>query len=166
MKRFLALSMLLFVCVSAVFAVHPLIGKWKFSEVIGGVRFYDYLTITAVNTTTKKVSANITGLSSWKFTGYYNGNIVFIVDTKTDYYMDGYYFTFQGTPSFKKHLGINSFIYDFESAWHSLTATKLSSSTAPTASYEIMTLSDVVNQKALKKEAQLREAMTIPTLLE
>lgn len=163
MKKILVLSVFFFVCVSGAFAVHPLIGKWKFSEVIGGVRFYDYVTISSVNTTTKKVSGYVTGLTSWKLTGYYNGNIVYIVDSSVDYYMDGYYFTFQGTIPFKKHLGICSVYKEFDAAWHSLTATKLSSSIT---SAEVTSLSNVINQKALKKEAQLREAMAARTLIE
>ena len=254
MKKILALSVFLFICVSAVFAIHPLIGNWKFSEVIGGVRFYDYVTITAINTTTKRVAGYLTGLSSYKVTGYYNGNIVYIEDSFADYYLDGYYFTFQGTTPFKRHLGICSIFHDFDASWHGLTATKLSSSnpcsslsitnwegfatyyhvetsinqsqydlknvgitvtlydknnniidsgvgtisTIPRgssgkidvvlqygkglytdhsnisitacsfspASPEIMTLSDVLNQKALKRQAQLRESMTARTLPE
>jgi len=102
MKKFVVLFVFLFVCVSTVFAIHPLIGKWKFSYVIGGTRFYDYVTITTVSTTTKKVSGYLTGLSSVKFTGYYNGDIVFIERVFAEYYMDGYYFTFQGTTPLKE----------------------------------------------------------------
>jgi hypothetical protein len=152
----------------AVYPIHPLIGKWKFSEVIGGVRFNDYVTITTVNTLTKKVYGHVTGLSSLKLTGYYNGNIVFIVDSESDsytnpYYMDGYYFNFQGTVPLKRHLGIYSIYNYFDAHWHVLTTTKLSNSITST---ETLTLSDVFNQTALKKQALLRESMTARTLPE
>ena len=164
MRRFLVIFVLFFVCVSAVFAaVHPLIGKWKFSEVVGGTRFYDYVTISAVDTTTKKVSGYWTGLKGEKFTGYLNGNIVFIGDVGCDWYYDAYYFTFQGTTPLKKHLGICSNYHDFDAAWHTLTTTKLSSSIAST---EITTLNAILNQKALKKQGQLKERMTARTSVE
>jgi len=169
MKRFLALSMLLFVCVSAVFAVHPLIGKWKFSYLIDGRRFYDYVTIKIVDTTTKRVAAYKTRYPSEKLTGYYNGNIVFIMSTGSYpvEYLDGYYFTFQGTTTLKKYLSIidypDSVGPKYDVIWRGLVTTKLSSSITST---EIMTMSDVLNQIALKKQALLRERMTAPALLE
>jgi hypothetical protein len=164
MKKIAVFSVFLFLCVSGVFAVHPLVGQWKFSYVISGTRFYDYITITTVSTTTKKVYGHITGLTSWKLSGYYNGNIVFIADNGQDYLLEGYYFTFQGTTPLKKWFAVISNVHDFDSYWYALSTTKLSSSTA---SIEIMTLSDILNQKALKKQALLlRERMTAPTLPE
>jgi hypothetical protein len=154
MKKALALSALFFLLASAAMAQHPLIGDWKFKEIIGGMAFYDYITITAVSTSSKKVSGYVTGLPSYKVSGYYYDNIVYIEDNFADYYIDGYYFTFEGWPSFRKHLGICSISHDFDATWHKLTATKLSSSTIPG---ESPTISSVLNQKALKKQAQLRE---------
>jgi len=154
MKRILVLSAFLFVCFSMAFAAHPLIGKWRFREVIGGVPFYDYVTITSVSVTTKKVLGHVTGLTDWGLTGYYIGNNVFLTDDGQDFCLDGYYFTFQGTKPLKKYLIVISFDHDFDSSWYSLTTKKLSSSTA---SADTMTLSDLLNQKALKKQARLRE---------
>jgi len=162
MKKLLLLSVFLFVFVSAAFAAHPLIGKWRFREVIGGVGFYDYVTITTVSTTTRKVSGYDTHYPSYKLTGYYNGNIVFIMDSSEDIYTDGYYFTFQGTIPFKKHLGICSIFSEFDANWHSLSATKLSNSIT---SVETMTLNNVLNQNILKVQAQLRENITAQTLI-
>ena len=154
MKRALVLSALFFLLVSAAAAQWELLGYWEFREVIGGVAFYDYITITTVNLSTRKVSGYITGLSSYKVTGYYYGNIVYIEDNFADYYLDGYYFTYYGSPRFKKHLGIYSGSHSFDASWHNLTVTKLATSTIPG---ETPTISSVLNQKALKKQAQLRE---------
>ena len=169
MKKLLALCTLLFLCVSSVLADHPLIGRWRFRETIGGSVFENFVTIDIVNTKTKKVSGYLTNFPSWRLTGHYNGNIVFIVDNVrpyseifcTDYYMDGYYFTFQGTTPLKKHLGVHSSPQGINASWHSLSATKLSNLIY---SNETMTLNDVLNQKMLKKQAQLRENMVIGEL--
>lgn len=153
MKRFLAFVVVCVFFASAAFAAHPLIGKWKFKMIIGGVTFYDYVTINAVNTTTKKVTGYITGVTSYKLTGYYNGNIVYLRDNFADYYSDGYYFTFQGTVPFRKHVGICSVTHDHDTYWNALAIAKLSSSITST---ETRTLSDLLYQKTLKKQAQLR----------
>jgi len=169
MKKILVLSVFLFVFVSATFAIHPLIGKWKFSYLIDGRRFYDYVTIKIVDTTTKRVAGYKTRYPSEKLTGYYNGNIVFIMSTGSIpmEYLEGYYFTFQGITPMKKYLSITDFPdsvgSNYDVKWRGLVTTKLSSSIAST---EIMTLSDVLNQKALKKQALLRESMTARTLPE
>jgi hypothetical protein len=169
MKKILAFSVFLSVCVSATFAIHPLIGKWKFSYLIDGRRFYDYVTIKIVDTTTKRVAGYKTRYPSEKLTGYYNGNIVFIMSTGSYpvEYLDGYYFTFQGTTSMKKYLSIidypDSVGPNYDVIWRGLVTTKLSSSIDST---EIMTLSEVLNQNSLKKQALLRERMNPPTLLE
>jgi hypothetical protein len=165
MKKILALSLFLFVCVSTVFAIHPLIGKWKFGYIIDGTRFYDYVTITTVNTTTKRVAGYNTKYSKERFTGYYNGDNVFFINTfgwtRPWVPINGYYFTFEGETSLKKYLSIWIDAYDsYYVEWHGLSTTKLSSSTAPTASDEIMTLNDVLYQNALKTQALLRERMT------
>ena len=158
MKKVLSFVVLLFVLVTiAAAVVHPLVGKWKFSEVIGGVRFYDYITIITVNTTTKKVSGYWTGIKTLKVAGYYSGNIIFIGDVGCDWYMDAWYFTFQGTTPLKKHLGVCSIYHDFDASWQALTATRLSSSIT---SFETMSLNDAFNQKMLKIQAHLRERMT------
>ena len=169
MKKFVVLSVFLFVWVSAVFAIHPLIGKWKFSYLIDGRRFYDYVTIKIVDTTTKRVAGYKTRYPSEKLTGYYNGNIVFIMSTGSYpvEYLDGYYFTFQGTTPLKKYLSVTDYPDsvgpNYDVIWRGLVATKLSSSITST---EIMTLNDVLNQNALKKQALLRERMTARTLPE
>jgi hypothetical protein len=166
MKKILALSAFLFVCVSAAFAIHPLIGKWRFSYVIDGRRFYDYVTIKLVDTTTKRVAAYKTRYPSEKLTGYYNGNIVFIMNTGSSIpeYLDAYYFTFQGTTPMKKYLSITDYPDsvgpNYDVIWRGLVTTKLSSSMTST---ETMSLSDILNQIALKKQALLRERMTAPT---
>ncbi len=156
MKRIVVLCVFLLVFASAAFAIHPLIGKWKLKCVIGSTAFYDYVTITTVSTTTRKVSGYLTGLTSYKVTGYFYGNIVYLEDSFADFYLDGYYFTFQGSLPFKKHMGVCSVYYDFDAAWHSLATSKLSSSTTST---ETRTLDDILNQKMLKRQAQLRERM-------
>jgi hypothetical protein len=166
MKKLLALSVFLFVCASAVFAIHPLIGKWKFSYVIDDTRFYDYITIKIVDTTTKRVAGYKTKYPSEKLTGYYNGDNVFIINdfgwTRWWVPINGYYFTFKGETPLKKYLSIWINAYDsYYAEWRGLSTTKLSSSTAPTASDEIMTLSDILNQNALKTQALLRERMTV-----
>jgi len=162
MKKALSLIIMSLVLVSVSSAtVHPLIGKWKFSYVIDGTRFYDYVTITTVNTTTKKVRGHVTGLPGNKLTGYYKGNMVFIIDSWGDW-LDGYYFTFQGTTPLKKYLNIFNISDNLETDWRQLWATKLSSSIAST---EIMTLSEVLNEISLKKQALLRERMTARPLV-
>ncbi|TRZ90562.1 hypothetical protein D4R89_04205 [bacterium] len=105
--------------------------------------------------------------------GYYNGNIVYIMNSTNNShwydYLEGYYFTFQGTTPTKQYICITNEPYShcegtiLDVKWRGMWATKLSSSTAST---EIMTLSDVLNQKALKIQALLRECMTARTLLE
>ncbi len=163
MRKTLSLCALLLVFSSAAFALHPLIGKWKFKEIIGGVAFYDYVTITSVSTTTRKVSGYITGLTSYKISGYYYGNIVYLEDASADYYIDGYYFTFQGTVPFKKHLGICSIYSDFDATWNALATAKLSSSTTVT---EIRNPGEYLLQKSLKKQAQIKESMTARAVIE
>jgi len=169
MKKLLVLSVLLFICVSGVFAIHPLIGKWKFSYLIDGRRFYDYVTIKIVDTTTKRVAAYKTRYPSEKLTGYYNGNIVFIMSTGSIplEYVEGFYFTFQGTTPLKKYLSITDYPDsvgpNYDVVWRGLVTTKLSSSIDST---EIMSLNDVLNQITLKKRALLREKMSARTLIE
>ena len=170
MKKTLCLAVLSFLLVSSLSAyIHPLIGKWKFSYLIDDTRFNDYVTIKLVDITTKRVAAYKTKYPSEKLTGYYKGNIVFIMNTGSAFpeYLDAYYFTFQGTTPLKKYLSITDYPdsvgSNYDVIWRGLVTTKLSSSIAST---EIMTLSDVLNQKALKKQALLRESMTARTLPE
>lgn len=108
-------------------AIHPLIGKWKFVSKIGGVKFTDYVTITKVNTKSHKVQGKYYSTS---VIGYFYENICFLETKYGDFYIDGWYFTFSGTPVFKKHLGICSIFHDFDSNWHSLSVKKVSGSTA------------------------------------
>jgi len=170
MKKTLCLAVLSFLLVSSLSAVtHPLIGKWKFSYIIDGRRFYDYITIKSVDTKTYRVAAFKTKYPIEKFTGYYNGNIVFIMNTGSSIpeYIEAYYFTFRGTTPLRKYLCITDYSDsvgpNYDVVWRGLVATKLSSSIT---SAETMTLSDVFNEQALKKQALLRERTTARTIPE
>jgi len=154
MKKALVLSALFFLLVSTGTAAHPLIGKWKLKFSIGATSFTDYITITSVNTKTRKVKGTYTEFP-WKLTGYYLENIVFILEDIADVHTDAYYFTFKGTPVFAKHLSIDDIpAHPFCAKWHPLLATKISNTTK---SLESITLNDFINQKILKRLAHLRE---------
>ncbi len=115
----LLVSLLLF-ATTLTAGTHPLVGTWTMKEKIGSKWFTDYITVKSVDSLGRVVAVDQYGSA---VQGYVSGPTVFLADVNEDYYMDSYYFDYS-TRKFSKHMGVFSYYYDFQSAWHTLTVTK------------------------------------------
>lgn len=134
MKRLAALSILLLVLASAVYADHSLVGTWLFKSKIGNNWFVDYVAITSVSTSTRQVKGHHVLCPESKITGYYFSGACFIESYGPDFYVNGWYFSFQPGSKFAKHYGVVGDSTHYATSWHTMIAKRLpDSSVAPKA---------------------------------
>lgn len=108
-------------------ASSPLIGTWKMKEKIGSSWFTDYITITSVDGKGYIKGRNEYGTP---LAGYAANGVAFVTISYADYYCDSYYWNYTQPSAFAKHMGVYSYLYDFQSAWHVMFAAKNSSTPA------------------------------------
>lgn len=105
----------------------PLIGTWTMKEKIGSKWFTDTIKVTAVRSTGYITAQDQYG-SSVK--GYAYNGVAFLADVAEDYFMDSYYWSYTSPTKFAKHMSVISYVYDFQSSWDVMTATKKTANTA------------------------------------